>query len=349
MRTYSRMAIAITAIAFTSCQKNMLNTPALPASASTRNDIVVLGPPTFVIWTNAGTLPFSDGEPGDTPSGDAYPMGFTINGKGYVLGSVLSDSHHSYQTITSMFQYDINTLTWTAVAPTPMHPPVEGASFVIGDNVYIVNPDTKLVQRYNQPANTWSTVAPIPVQPDRFNCVAIAINGKGYVGLGDGEDASGNNVRFGDWWEYDPATNHWTQKRNFPGQRIYASAFSIDGKGYVCSGEARTIFGGDVWENDCWQYDPVGNTWTQKANMPVAGFPGLGLDGYVNGGLHFGFVVGSGTKHCLEYNPANDQWIQLPDMPGGSRSQFAAFMINRSLFIGGGFDHMDVHALIWSR
>ncbi len=360
MRNFLWMAACLAAVTLPACQKSLVEesqpTASTPSTKTASAFLLVVGlPPAIVWWGTAPNLPFSDGEPGDTPGGDLYPLGFAINETGYVVGSVLFDSHASARSINNMFKFDIPTQTWMEVAPIPGIAPVEASCFVIGDDAYVVNPDDGTTRRYNQPANTWSLAATLPFAPERFNSTAFAVNGKGYVGLGYGEPSNGVFETFNDWWEYDPATNGWTKKHNFPGGRRNSSAgFAVDGKGYVCSGEKRTG-NVDSYPNDLWQYDPTSDTWVQKANMPGLGFAATGLDGIVNSGVHYGFVVAGGPGGCLLYNPATDTWGTLPDVPGGSRHNFAAFMINRSLVIGGGsggsfgYGRMDVHSLNWSK
>src|SRR6476620_9203850 len=66
-------------------------------------------------------------------------------------------------------------------------------------------------------------------------------------------------------WEFDPATNVWTQKNNFPGPgRRCGIAFAIGGKGYFGTGDNGTPFSNYL--NDFYEYDPVLDTWTQKNN-----------------------------------------------------------------------------------
>ncbi|HZE84920.1 MAG TPA: hypothetical protein VE035_11475, partial [Puia sp.] len=91
---------ALLCIGLVSCQKNITTGPALPGpDTKTTSSIIVGLPPAVVWWYTGPNLPFSDGEPGDIPSGDLYPIGFAINGKGYVCGSVLFDSHGSAMSI----------------------------------------------------------------------------------------------------------------------------------------------------------------------------------------------------------------------------------------------------------
>jgi len=88
--------------------------------------------------------------------------------------------------------------------------------------------------------------------------------------------------------------------------------------------------------------------------MPGPGFKAYGLNGTVNGGIDYGFVVAGGPGGCLIYNPAKDIWGTLPDVPGGPRYYFASYMVGRSLYIAGGSGgttgrRMDGHALNWSK
>ena len=67
----------------------------------------------------------------------------------------------------------------------------------------------------------------------RNAAVAVNIGDKIYAGLGY-SSSTGNSQVSDDWYEYDPATNKWTFKSNFPGAaRANAVAFVINGKAYV--------------------------------------------------------------------------------------------------------------------
>src|SRR5438045_7987523 len=87
-----------------------------------------------------------------------------------------------------------------------------------------------------------------------------------------------------DFWEYDPATDTWTQKADFGGvARNRATGFSINGKGYIGTGWDGSF------RKDFWEYDPATNTWTLKADFggtarySAPGFS-IGNKGYVGTG-----------------------------------------------------------------
>src|SRR5439155_21289105 len=92
---------------------------------------------------------------------------------------------------------------------------------------YILHLCLILLFNFNTEAqNTWTQKADCGAF---FNgAVGLNINGKGYVGL-----ASNKQL-----WQYDPVTNAWSQKANFPGKfrTGYGTGFTIAGKGYLGTG-----------------------------------------------------------------------------------------------------------------
>ena len=108
----------------------------------------------------------------------------------------------------------------------------------------------------------WTQKATIPEAQARYASTGFSIGNKGYVGTG----YNSNNVRLSDWWEYNQATNTWTQKASITTARFSAASFVANGKGYVCLGGGPSGFLTDLQE-----FDPVANTWTFKAGFPGSG------------------------------------------------------------------------------
>src|SRR5207237_1338580 len=139
-------------------------------------------------------------------------------------------------------------------------------------------------------ADTWIKKADFPGVA-RTTAVGFSIGNKGYVGVGDA-----GGVLKKDFYEYDPTDttngfdiNHnplgkWTAKTNFGGTaRSDANGFSIGTKGYIGAGEDVGGF-----KKDFWEYDPLNDSWTAKANLPgvrstACGFS-LNGKGYIGAG-----------------------------------------------------------------
>ncbi len=177
----------------------------------------------------------------------------------------------------------------------------------------------------------------------RNAAVAVNIGDKIYVGLGY-SSTSGNSQVSDDWYEYDPATNQWTSKSNFPGTtRANAVAFVINGKAYVGLGtnydrQSRT----DLYK-DFYEYNPASNTWVQKANF--SGTPRdqpvyftIGDKGYLGTG-NIDATQPNNTKEFYEYNATKDVWTKKADFFGSARCRSVGFSINGKGNIGGGEDN----------
>jgi N-acetylneuraminic acid mutarotase len=178
-------------------------------------------------------------------------------------------------------------------------------------------------------ANSWVQRTSLPIS--RNNAVAFTIGNKAYIGLGSFLGMS----YYDDFYEYDPSTNVWSQKANFPaGARADAVAFSINGKGYVTTGGNGAFVNYDMWE-----YDPIADIWTQKSNCPgsarwkAQGFS-IGGKGY----LGLGTDGSSDLNDMWEYDPSNDTWTQKANYPGNGRQFTMGLSVNGKGYIGLGTD-----------
>lgn len=178
----------------------------------------------------------------------------------------------------------------------------------------------------------WQQMKSLDISARRFVSVGFSIGTKGYVGMGLIGDSAKK-----DFWEYDAATNTWSQKADFGGgKRSAAVGFSIGSKGYVGTG-----FNGATLEetNDFWEYDPAKNIWTKKANFPGAprevatGFS-IGSKGYIGNGRTDNFLVY--FNDFWEYDPTKDAWTQKADFGGGERYATTAFVIGTKAYVGMG-------------
>jgi len=158
-------------------------------------------------------------------------------------------------------------------------------------------------------AQTWTQVASMPGGQERYNAVSFSINGKGYVTTGQTTTTTLSST-----WEYDPVADTWTQKADFPGgHRRVASGFAIGDKGYVLCGRDDSSDTG-VLHHDMWEFDPVANTWTQKADFPGGDretMVAFSIDGYGYAGLGLRYAR---KLDFYRYDPATDTWLTLPSI-----------------------------------
>lgn len=138
----------------------------------------------------------------------------------------------------------------------------------------------------------------------RHRATSISIGTKGYMGLGH-VNGAGTETYFSDWWEYDPATNAWTQKADFIGYsgngELGAHGMGLETVGFVGIGE-KDDYG---W----YKFDPALNTWMPAASAPSGGtFQDTG--DFIIG--HKGYFMKVWTTELYEYDADLDSWSLIP-------------------------------------
>ncbi len=135
----------------------------------------------------------------------------------------------------------------------------------------------------------------------------------------------------------------WNSISNFGGAATDgALALTINGKAYV--------FGG-IKYNEVWEYDPVSDTWSSKASIPVNGNLAwafgfvLNNQAYVVGGDTTGsFAV---TDRVQVYDPVADSWTEKAPYGGGPADGGFAFTMSGKAYVGGGFDGANLKNDFW--
>ncbi len=126
----------------------------------------------------------------------------------------------------------------------------------------------------------------------------------------------------------------WRKGKDFLGAaRVSASAFALDGKGY--------IFGGldslNITRRDFWQYNPTNGAWLQKADMPLGrrnGIASFAMAGKAYLGMG---QAGSSIKNDFwQYDPQTDGWKQISPAPIAIRNA-VSFVINNKAYLGLGY------------
>lgn len=169
----------------------------------------------------------------------------------------------------------------------------------------------------------------------RIEAAAFSIGTKGYIGTGVSSFTP--LVYYQDFWEYDPATDVWTQKADVPPfKRFGAIGFSVGSKGYIGLGKSST---GTV-QNDLWEYNPSSNSWAPKANCIARRFGAVGFSignkGYIGTGND---EFGQERREFFSYNPSTNSWASKAMFGGTARIFAVGFSIGGTGYIGTGFDY----------
>lgn len=215
--------------------------------------------------------------------------------------------------------------------------------FAINDKGYVALGRDSLSKQLNDcweydPANdSWTQKATFPGIA-RVKATAATVNGKAYVGLGfnDSYGSSGPEYDYNsclkDFWMFDPASDSWTRKADYPSYTTDACvSFVYNNNIYVGAG-----FDDHVFRNEFWKYIPEEDKWVRLNN-----FPGPARAGAVictNGSKVF-FGTGYRTineNDWWEYFPETDSWSLIGYMPDDGRENAVSFSINNRFYVSTG-------------
>jgi N-acetylneuraminic acid mutarotase len=224
---------------------------------------------------------------------------------------------------------------------------VNGKIYVIGgfvDEAWAIG--TRIVFAFDPATGVLSDRAPLERQ--RFLAAGAALNGKIYLAGGRTEcyfdgycPAPASTLEI-----YDPVTDRWSNGPPMTEARALAGAAILDGKLYVAGGTT-----GDSWWLDgrfaitsMEMYDPVTNTWSQRAPLPVGGPVQLAAANTTLYAFEWGdgTAWGTGWREVLKksrvyaYDPGADSWSRLADAPALLGPAVAA--VNGRLYVFGGYE-----------
>lgn len=163
----------------------------------------------------------------------------------------------------------------------------------------------------------WVKKSPLPSKGYK-QPISFAIGSKGYIGTSPK----------GEFWEFDPLADSWTQKPDIP-----KDGFIFQSPSFVINDDAFLIIGTHLW-----QYNQKSEKWTRMTDIPGndkrAGFGfSVGNKGYIGGGFY------NGTSFW-EYDSSTDNWIQKNDHPqlgyaGGADVGGISFTIGDKAYVTG--------------
>ena len=154
----------------------------------------------------------------------------------------------------------------------------------------------------------------------------------------------GGQTYYGKTFRYtSPPRGIWKRLSDFPGsRRSFAFSFAVNGKGYVCGGWTDS-----VPLNDCWEYDPAGDSWTRIGDFPGWARSGgfcfvIGNTAYLGGGTSAQPNLPNSTAYrdFYSFDAATQTWKQLANIPTDLANEGIYgtyhFAWNGYGFVGGG-------------
>lgn len=297
------------------------------------------GPPppgTVGTWTNKQALPVALLDAG----------GAALGGKLYMVGGKTSSTTHQ----RTLRIYTASSNSWATGADLPAAyaggAGVENvAAVAAGGKLYVFGGQTAAFAGfvnsaavYDPDTDSWTALPDMPTA--RGGATAQVIASRIYVVGGMAPSAGGaQSLRLVE--VYDPGANSWTTAKPLKvAPRDNASSAVLD----VGGSPKLFVFGGRTLQaslntlRSVEMYDPVTNTWTQKAQMPtgrrasVAGV--IDNRAIVVGGERS--AGGSGAFAAVEeYNPATNRWRALRSLPTGRHGAVGG-VISSNLYVAGG-------------
>lgn len=232
--------------------------------------------------------------------------GFELDGKGYVgLG------YDGTNKLKDFHQYNPSTNTWTQKADFAGSARYSAVGFQVGGKAYFGtgydNNFLKDFYQYDANSDTWTQVNGFSGNKRR-NASVFVIDDKAYLVAG-----INNGAYQVDFWMFDPSTDTWTKKRDIDQDkdddesynddyvimRSNASAFSMNGLGYLACGESsKTI----------WEYNPSTDVWQEKTALEGSGrTDAIGFSINERGFVLLGRSGSSYYDDVWEFKPQDEQ------------------------------------------
>jgi N-acetylneuraminic acid mutarotase len=206
----------------------------------------------------------------------------------------------------------------------------EGKIYVIGGSPDGANPFSS-IEVYDPIANKWEFKKDLPI---RNHTMASAVSGNKIYVIGGyfwHPVEANNGIAYKDVYAYDPTSDKWEKKADYPMPNSSPSACSYNGKIYCMGG---SDVNGRPY-SEVYMYDPDLDQWIPKTKLltPRTGMSinVLGDKFYVTGGHS-----PQGTVSVIDvYDPIQDQWVDQIKMTEG-RSWHGSAIIDNELYVMGG-------------
>lgn len=187
--------------------------------------------------------------------------------------------------------------------------------------------------QFNPDNNEWKKMADFPGEA-RGKAIAQTVDSISYAGLGyGGSDVYTSNGYLNDFWAYNPRTNSWTRKADYPSTTVNAAVTFVYNKEiYVCEGGDGFNFRGEVWK-----YNPASDKWIQLNDNKAHNRGGCVMTCNSLNRCFFGLGYnGENQSDWWEYFPSSDSWQQKSSVPDGGRVNAVSLACGEHIFIATG-------------
>lgn len=275
------------------------------------------------------------------PSPRASAVCFVIENDAYIFGG--RDSNSVY--LNDLWRYNIANDTWTLIGTTPLKSRVNATACVYNGIAYIglgfngnySNSSGYLSDwwSYDPTTNIWQQLSDFPANTTA-KAISMVGDGELYVGYG----FCWTYER--DMYRYDIASDTWS----FIDVHLDRKAFtfpmrSFGGVGTTCQNRHFAGTGFRAYSLNWWgEFLPEGE-WIKCKDVPgrkrtIAACTATNNYVYVIGGMHFGGVNTDGKvlSDIQQYNPKNNTWRHVGNLPCGGIMNHIAFSTGNRFFVG---------------
>lgn len=251
------------------------------------------------------------------------------------------------------WEFDPETNFWKELNPLPAKARQYSEAFTLNNKIYVVcgitcdNEFLNEVWEFNPKENLWTKKNDFP-GIGRSSAIHFVWNNEAYFGTG----RNGNNC-LNDLWKYNEIADNWEKIIDFPFQKKYEMAcFVANSKVYLGIGRLED---GSL-SNEWFEFNPLNNQTIRKQNVPFSeryytAHLNCNGKGYLSTGMcSIPGVPQEFSNNIWEYNPENDTWNKLAQIPSPTKRRGCAFASSQqSIYIINGLSESNQRIKeVWS-
>ncbi len=255
--------------------------------------------------------------------------------------------------------------TWRKSAPfDAFFARTNATTFTLGDTIYVVMGEyfednkrvfTRELMKFDTKTQIWDEeVVTLPQQVSkRSGATAFMLNGRAYLGGGEGKGEGPDSVRViskNDFWEYTPQTGAWRPVARLPlqenpalrpsyqGGRAEAVTFTVGANAYVGCGRNGNLALKDFWRFTAPATPRDTGRWTLETFLPdqaKARYDALGFAIGSRGYCGIGYNLSEGAlDDWWSYRPSDKTWRRGTSFSGGPRYDGVGFALGSTGYVG---------------